>query len=204
LPENRFLFFLYIKEDKDHFRFVQDGEFASLSGSSVAIGIFTFQVSRGFSTTAGSSASLQYSAFFEAPDFSSITITNVFGPIPSGAFTGTTTAHLTLDIDTSTLDSTKFASETCTLDLITFTQTCSPGPAGLIHLEFEENGAQRTIVDLHQTTFSGPVTTRLHQKSDNSTANVQGSLFGVPVSGLSVTSASVGVNHQTTLEIIHD
>jgi hypothetical protein len=182
-------------------RFTQSGEFATFSQFSAPFTVVSLQVSRGSSTTGGTSAFLQYSAVSEAADFSSITITNAFGTIPSGAFTGATTRDLVLNIDTSTLDPATFSSETCTLDLTTFIQTCGAGPAGPIQLEFQENGAQRTIVDLKQTTFSGPVTTHLHQKSDNSTANMQGSIFGTQMSGA---PANVGVNHQSTLEIIHD
>jgi hypothetical protein len=188
-------------QDKDHFRFTQSGEFANFSQFTPPFTVVNLQVSRGSNSTSGNSASLQYTVISEPADFSSITVTNVFGPIPSGAFTGVTTHDLVLNIDTSTLDPTTFASETCTTDFTTFTQTCVPGPVGLIQLEFQENGAQRTIVDLKQTTFSGPVTTHLRQKSDNSTANVQGSVFGVQVTGA---PANVGVNHQSTLEITHD
>jgi len=183
------------------FRFTQNGEFATFSQFSAPFTVTSLQVSRGSSTTGGSSATLQYSAISEPADFSSITITNIFGPIPSGAFTGTSTHDLILNIDTSTLDPSTFSSETCTTDFTTFITTCGPGPAGLIQLEFQENGAQRTIVDLKQTTYSGPVTTHSHQKSDNSTANVQGSVFGMQLSGA---PANVGVNHQSTLEIVHD
>jgi hypothetical protein len=182
-------------------RFTQSGEFATFSQFSAPFTVTSLQVSRGFTTTGGASAFLQYSAISEPADLSSITITNIFGPIPSGAFTGVTTQDLVLNIDTSTLDPTTFSSETCTIDFTTFATTCGPGPAGPIQLEFQENGAQRTIVDLKQTTYSGPVTTHLHQKSDNSSANVQGSVFGVQVSGA---PANVGVNHGSTLEIIHD
>jgi hypothetical protein len=184
-----------------HFRFIQDGAFAALTQSTGPNSSFTLQVSRGFSTTGGTSASLQYSAFAVSADFTSITFTNVFGPIPSDAFTGQTTHALALNIDTSTLDPTTFFSETCVLDLTTFLETCGAGPAGVIQLQFQENGAQRTIINLKQTAFSGPVTTHLHQQSDNSTASVQGSVFGTDVTGA---PASVGVNHQSTLEITHD
>lgn len=183
-----------------NFRFIQNGEFGALSGSTGGSGLFNLQVSRGFTTSGGASASLQYSAFSETS--SSITITNVFGPIPSEAFTGVNTHRLVLDIDTTTLAT--LTSQSCTLDLTTFQFTCFAGPAGLIHLEWRENGAQRSIVDLKQTTHSGPVTTLIHQKSDNSTAVVEGSVFGMPVSGFLGVSATVGVNHQSTLEITHD
>lgn len=183
------------------FRFTQDGEFATFSQFSAPFTVTSLQVSRGFSTAGGTSAFLQYSAISEPADFSSITVTNIFGLIPSGAFTGANTHDLVLNIDTTTLDPSTFSSETCTTDFTTFITTCGPGPAGLVQLEFQENGAQRTIVDLKQTTYSGPVTTHIHQKSDNSSANVQGSVFGTQLSGA---PANVGVNHQSTLEVIHD
>jgi len=182
-------------------KFTQSGEFASLTQFTPPFTSVNLQVSRGSSTTNGSSAFLQYSAVSAPADFSSLTVTNVFGPIPAGAFTGVTTQHLNLNIDTTTLDPSTFTSETCTTDFTTFITTCGPGPAGVIQLDFQENGAQRSIVDLKQTTYSGPVTTHLHQKSDNSTANVQGTLFGGDVTGA---PANVGVNHQSSLEIIHD
>jgi hypothetical protein len=182
-------------------RFTQSGEFASVSQFTPPFTSINLQVSRGSSTTSGATAFLQYSAISAPADFSSLTVTNAFGPIPASAFTGATTHDLVLNIDTSTLDPTAFTSETCTTDFTTFIQTCGPGPAGLIQLEFQENGAQRSIVDLKQTTYSGPVTSHLRQKSDNSSANVQGSIFGTQFTGA---PANVGVNHQSTLEITHD
>ncbi|HKE33454.1 MAG TPA: hypothetical protein VKD65_17100 [Candidatus Angelobacter sp.] len=183
------------------FRFTQSGEFASLNQSTGQFSGISLSVSRGSTSTSGTSASLQYTATSVALDFSSITITNVFGPIPTSAFTGQTTHALALNIDTTTLDPMTFTSETCVLDLSTFLETCGAGPSGVIALQWQENDAQRSIIDLKQTTFSGPVTTKLHQKSDNSTASVQGSIFGTDVTGA---PANVGVNHQSTLEITHD
>ncbi len=191
---------LLLMAQAQSFRFTQSGEFASFTQFTPPFTVVSLQVSRG-SNPSGDTASLQYSSISEPADFSSITITNVFGPIPSGAFTGVSTQHLDLNIDTSTLDPTTFFSETCTIDFTTFITTCGPGPAGLIQLDFQENGAQRSIVDLKQTTYAGPVTTLIHQKSDNSTANVQGSVFGAQVTGA---PANVGVNHQSTLQITHD
>lgn len=183
------------------FRFTQSGEFASVTQSTGQFSGISLTVSRGSSSTSATSASLQYTATSLAPDFTSVTITNAFGPIDPSTFTGVTTHSLSLNIDTSTLDPTVFFSETCVLDLTTFLETCGAGPAGLIQLQFQENGAQRSIVDLKQTTYSGPVTTILRQKSDNSTASVQGSIFGTDVTGA---PANVGVNHQSSLEVTHD
>ena len=182
-------------------RFTQSGEFANVSQFTPPFTSINLQVSRGSSTPSTVTAFLQYSAISAPADFSSLTVTNVFGSIPASAFTGATTHDLVLNINTSTLDPTTFTSETCTTDFTTFIQVCGPGPSGLIQLEFQENGAQRSIVDLKQTTYSGPVTTHLRQKSDNSSANVQGSIFGTQFTGA---PANVGVNHQSTLEITHD
>jgi len=195
------LSFPLLMAQAQNFKFTQSGEFASFTQFTPPFTVVSLQVSRGFTTSGGASASLQYSVVSEPADFSSISITNVFGPIPSTAFTGATTQDLVLNIDTTTLDPTVFFSETCTIDFTTFIQTCVAGPAGLIQLDFRENGAQRSIVDLKQTTYSGPVTTLLHQKSDNSTANMQGTVFGTQVTGA---PANVGVNHQSTLAITHD
>ncbi|HMF91675.1 MAG TPA: hypothetical protein VKL40_13605 [Candidatus Angelobacter sp.] len=188
-----------------HIKFKQDGAFANLqatvtdsaTGQPVAISV---QVSRGSSTTSGSSASLSYTAFEESADFNTFTLTNIFGTIPTSAFTGENTQHLNLNFDTSQLDPTTSFSQTCTLTFVPFSFVCGPGPAGMIQLEFRENGQQRTqILNLDQVVTSGLITTRIHQKSDNSSADVQGSVFGIAVSG---PFATVGVNRGSSLEII--
>jgi hypothetical protein len=182
-------------------KFVQDGEFGSLSQSTGLSG-FSVKVSRGLTTGSGASASLQYSSFSIAEDGSSISFANAFGPIPPATFTGQNTQNLTLNIDTTTLDPTVFFSESCTLLLVDpFTITCGPGPAGVISLHFTENDAQSTVVHSHEEITNGPVTTKTNQRSDNSTANVQGSVFGNTVN--SSAFATVGVSHMTSVEITH-
>jgi hypothetical protein len=189
------------------FRFVQDAEFASLSQSTGPLSTISVSVSRGLTTSSGSTASLQYAAFSITTDpttgnFTSITFTNEFGPILPSAFTGQNTQNLALNIDTSTLDPTTFNSESCTLSLIDFSLTCGAGPLGVINLQFQENGAQRTTVHaLQQEVTNGPITTVSHQRSDNSTANYQGTIYGTTVSGA---SATVGVNHLSSVEMIHN
>lgn len=189
-------------QGNNHLRFVQNGEFGNVSQSTSLSG-FNLQVSRGFSTTNGATATLQYSAFDIAPDFSSLSFVNAFGPIPPSAFTGQNTQNLALSIDTSTLPAT-FFSESCTLLLVPpFTFTCGAGPAGVISLQFRENDAQTIVIHaLQQEVRNGPVTTLIHQRSDSSTANVQGSVFGTVVAPSAF--ATVGVNHQSTLEITHN
>jgi hypothetical protein len=85
--------------------------------------------------------------------------------------------------------------------LFNFTLTCGAISPGTIQLDFTENGAQRIrILALGEEITTGAFTTRIHQRSDNSTANVTGSVFGVTAAG----AATVGVNHSSTLEFIRN
>jgi hypothetical protein len=184
------------------FKFVQDGEFGSLSQSTGLSG-FSVKVSRGLTTSSGASASLQYSAFSIAADGSSISFSNAFGPIPPANFTGQNVQNLALNIDTSTLDPSVFFSQSCTLLLVSpFTLTCGTGPAGVINLQFTENDAQSTVIHSQEEVTNGPVTTRTNQRSDNSTATVQGSVFGASVNASAF--ATVGVSHMSSIEIVHN
>jgi hypothetical protein len=186
------------------FKTVQDGEFANLTQTIGPLSNFSLNVSRGLTTSSGANASLQYSAFTITTDangnVTSIIFTNAFGPIPPSTFTGQNTQNLALSIDTSALDPTVFTSETCTLSFATFIETCGAGPAGVINLQFTENDAQSTTIHSLTEVTNGPVTTRTKQKSDTSTANVSGTVFGAAISGA---AANVGVNDMTSVEVIH-
>jgi hypothetical protein len=183
------------------FKFNQDGEFASLSQSVDPLNSFSLSVSRNFTTTAGSSASLTYTDFTFASDFSSVTVTQIVGAIPATDFTGQNTQNLALSFNTTDLDPTTSFSQTCTVDLFSFTLTCGAITPGTIQLSFTENGAQRTrILALGEEITVGGFTTRIHQRSDNSTASVTGTVFGVTASG----AATVGINHSSSLEFIRN
>jgi hypothetical protein len=176
------------------------GEFASFSQSPDPFSNVSLSVSRVKDSGTLPSATINYSTFSIATDFSSVTFVQIFGAIPATSFTGTTTKDLILDLDTSTLDPTTSFSQSCTIDLSTFIETCGPAPTGLIHLEFKENGVQRTrVVDFNEIVTNGSTTTHIRQKSDNSTANMQGSIFGTAFSS---STATVGVNHEGSLEVI--
>jgi len=183
------------------FKFHQDGEFASLSQSTDVNNSFSLNVSRNFTTAAGDSASLTYTGFSFSSDFTTLTITQIVGAIPSTDFTGQNTQHLALSFDTSQLDPTTSFSQTCTVDLFNFTLICGAISPGTIQLDFTENGAQRIrILALGQETTTGNFTTRVHQRSDNSSASVTGTVFGVTAAG----AATVGVNHSSTLEFVRN
>jgi hypothetical protein len=179
-----------------HFRFATEGAFANVAAGTGGT-VLSLQVSRGPTGT-----SLQFSEVIEPADFSSITIVNEFGPIPDSAFTGQNTQNLALNIDTTTLDPSTFFSESCTISFVDFTVDCStPPPSGLIQLNWKENDFQTLQVNDHHVQTSGPVTTRTYQRADTSTADVQGTIFGTDVSG---STANVGVNHNSTIEVIRN
>lgn len=183
------------------FKFHQDGEFASLNQSTDVNNSFSLSVSRNFTTAAGDSASLTYTGFSFSPDFTSLTVTQIVGTIPATDFTGQNTQNLALSFNTTDLDPTTSFSQTCVVDLSTFTLSCGAITPGTIQLSFRENGAQRTrVLALGEEITTGAFTTRIHQRSDNSTANVTGTVFGVTASG----AATVGVNHSSTLEFIRN
>lgn len=183
------------------FKFNQDGEFASLNQQTDPNNSFTLSVSRNFTTTAGTSASLNFNAFSFSADFTSLTITQIVGAIPASDFTGQNTQSLTLSFNTADLDPTTSFSQTCVLDLATFTLNCGAITPGTIQLAFAQNGAQRTrILALGEEITTGNFTTRIHQRSDNSSANVTGTVFGVTAAG----AATVGVNHSSSLEFIRN
>ncbi|MBZ5505633.1 MAG: hypothetical protein LAO78_09105 [Acidobacteriia bacterium] len=184
---------------RKHMKFTQEGEFASVSTALGFDASINLNVSRGSSSTSPTATFINFIFFQFSSDHSVETITQIFGEIPNSAFTGTNTKSLVLDLDTSTLDPATSSSTTCTLDVITFTITCGPGTLGTIHLAFSENGIQATrILNLVEEDIAGPVTTLIHRKSDNGTADVQGFVFGMPVSS---SAASVGVNFSSSVEI---
>jgi hypothetical protein len=192
---------LALRAQTTMFKFNQDGEFASLSQSTDVNNSFNLSVSRNFTTTAGSSASLSYTGFSFSADFSTLTVTQIVGAIPSADFTGQNTQNLALTFNTTDLDPSTSFSQSCTVDLFSFTLTCGALPPGTIQLSFTQNGAQRTrILALGEEITTGGFTTRIHQRSDNSSANVTGTVFGVTAAG----AATVGINHSSSLEFIRN
>lgn len=181
-----------------HFKFTNDGAFASISDSTDLTTI-NVQVSRG-STAGATSTNLLLTSLTFSADFSSATLVEIVGTIPNSAFSGDNTRSLTLNLDTSTLDPTATFSESCTLD---FTQvdpsfTCTALPPGTIRLSFQENDIQRSrILAFEQFVTTGPATIHSHQRADTGTASVQGTVLGTAVSSA---NAQVGVNRLSTLE----
>lgn len=185
------------------FKFNQDGEFASLNQSSDFGSSISLSVSRNFSTGAATTASLSYVAFTFFPDTNTLTVVQVVGAIPAADFTGQNTQNLALNFSTSDLDPTASLSQSCTIDLTNLANsTCGDGPTGTISLSFTQNGVSRTrVLALGEEVTVGNFTTRIHQRSDNSSANVSGTIFGTSVSG---GGATVGVNHNSSLEFVRN
>ncbi len=185
------------------FKFNQDGEFASVSQSPDQNSSFTLSVSRNFSTGVPTTASISYVAFSFDTVNNIFTVTQIVGAIPASDFSGQNVQALTLNFSTSDLDPTTSFSQTCTVDLTNTANTiCGAGPTGTISLSFTQNGISRTrVLALGEEVTVGNFTTRIHQRSDNSTANVSGSIFGLSVSG---GGATVGINHNSSLEFVRN
>lgn len=181
--------------------FKQTAEFASFSQTSPdGLNSLSLSVSRVSNSGSPASASILVTQLSVAPDFSTETFTEISGAIPASSFTGANTANLALNVDTSTLDPTQSFAITCVVDLNALTEVCGPPANGVIQLTFQANNVQNTrIIDLNELFTNGPVTTHVRQKSDNGTANVNGTIFGVTISS---PTATVGVNHDSSLEII--
>jgi hypothetical protein len=179
----------------------QMAEFASFSQTSPdGLNSTSISVSRIANSGSPATAQILFTQLSVAADFSSETFTEISGAIPATSFTGATTANLVLNLDTSTLDPTTSFAITCVVDLNALTEVCGPPTNGIIQLTFAANNVQNTrIINLNEIFTNGPVTTHVRQKSDNGTANVSGTIFGVAVSS---TQATVGVNHDSSLEII--
>jgi hypothetical protein len=182
------------------FKLNQDGEFASLSQSTDPNSSFTLNVSRNMSNGGAATASISFVSFTLAADFSSETFTQIIGNIPASDFTGQNVQNLSLNFNTSDLDPTTSFIQTCTVDLNTLIITCGTPASGSIQLNFTQNGIQRTrVLALGEEITIGNFTTRIHQRSDNSTANASGTVFGTTVSS---SQATVGVNHNSSTEFI--
>jgi len=178
----------------------QTAEFASFSQSPDAFNSLSLSVSRIANSGTPATAQILFTQLSIAQDFSTETFTEVSGTIPPASFSGASTASLVLNVDTSTLDPTTSFAITCNVDLIALTEVCGPPANGVIQLTFAANNVQNTrIVDFNEIITNGPVTTHVRQKSDNGTANVTGTIFGTAVSS---SQATVGVNHDSSLEII--
>jgi hypothetical protein len=181
-----------------HIKLTNDGAFASVQTNNPTAN-FQLQVSRAFSGGSNTSTNLFFiSSSFNA-DLTVLTIIEIVGPIPNGAFTGDNTKNLALSLDPSTLDPTVTTVESCTLD---FSQpvpsfVCGALPAGTIQLNFQENDFQLNHLVQTQTSTVGPVTVTSHQRSDSGSANVTGTIFGTSVSS---PGGNVGVNHLSSIE----
>lgn len=188
-------------QSNEHTRFIQEGIFAQASVG-VGAGGLNLQVQSGRDpndpTNTATVTFLIYTFLEFGEDGNSSTFTQVFATIPNSSFTGQNTQRMILDVDTSQFDPNDSVISTCTATFrpvlnVVCTDTA---PAGIIHLEFKENGLQRgRLLNINEETVEGSLTIRHHGRADSGSANVQGSYLGAPV--VDIGSSSVGLNHDT-------
>lgn len=128
----------------------------------------------------------------------SVTTTTGSGTIPNADFFSSTLEHMSLNVDTSQVPG--FQSTTCTSSFTPFfTETCGPGPLGVIQVNWVNN---RIIIisgvqEQHRTFFG--VTVDLHIDASADSANASGSFLGLSFS--SANNAFVQTNRDTTITI---
>ena len=180
-----------------HLKFTNDGSTASISEPTGPLSNFNLQVAR--STVNGTTtANINYTSFSIDSTFTNITFVEIIGAFNAADFTGVNTNNLALNFSTADLDPSAI-NLMCTINLGTFTETCGAAPAGTISVSWRQNGAVSTFLVLGQEQTVGNLTIRTHQRSDTSSATATGTVFGVSTVG---GSASVGINHSSTLEAI--
>jgi len=123
----------------------------------------------------------------------------IIGSIPATDLTGASIQSLALNFSTADLAAGSI-DLSCTINLTTFVETCAAAPTGTISLTFTETDTASTrVLVLGTAQTTGNLTIRTHQRSDNSSARAQGTVFGVTVVG---GGAQVGISHSSTLEAI--
>jgi len=187
------------------FSFIQQGTFAQVS-TFIPNGNITLQVQAGTDpNNPGQTATFLLYTFFQftsddgGATFIQSNFIQVFGTIPNGSFSGTTTERMILDVDTAQM--TPLFVSNCTATFFPVLQvTCTEtAPAGVIHLEFKENGLQRErLLNMQSETTLGPLTVREHASGDQSSANMKGTFFGIPVAD---SLSQVGASRNTFMEI---
>jgi len=181
-----------------HLKVKQDGSFVSISEPTGPNSNFTLNVAQN-TTNSGSAANIDYRAISFASDFSSLTITEIIGPIPAADLTGNSIQNLGVSFSTADLAAGSI-DLSCTIVFNPFSETCGAAPAGTISLSFTETDTASTrVMVLAEETTVGNLTMRIHQRSDNSSAKATGTVFGTTVIG---GDAQVGINHSSTQEAI--
>src|SRR5215813_13869123 len=99
------VFPLALVAQTSHFKVNQSGAFASASLNPDQFTEINMSVSRDTNNTVTTTDLTFFDVVF-AQDFSTLTLVQVFGPIPDSAFSGDNTQNLNLNLDLSTLDPT--------------------------------------------------------------------------------------------------
>jgi len=181
------------------FSFIQQGTFAA-GNPAIPNGNISFQVQAGTDpNNPGQTATFLLYTFFQfAADGSSSTFIQVFGTLPDGSFSGPTTERMVLDVDTAQLTPQFVSNCTATFFPVLNVVCSETAPTGIIHLEFRENGLERSRGTSEGESTLGPVTIHQRASGDQSSANMTGTFFGIPVTD---SLSQVGVNRNTFLEI---
>lgn len=153
----------------------------------------SLSASSGNDTSTGQ-AFVTYSTFTSNPD-GSYTYSSGDGYLPASAFTANNLQQMSLNVDTSQVSG--FDAETCAVTFVpTYTFTCSPGPYGVIQVNWQQNGSVSTTLHENSTTTDGPFSTHVVDDEDYVSANASGTFLGTSVVDY---FSQMGTNHGSTV-----
>lgn len=139
---------------------------------------------------------IDYSTFTANPD-GSYTYGYGYGNIPRAAFVANNLQRVSLNLDTSQVAG--FQAMTCTVVYQpVYSQTCSPGPFGVIQITWQQNGQSSTKTNSNSNIVNGPFKTHIVRDETDSSANSSGTFLGTTVLDY---GAEVGLDHGSEIDI---
>ncbi len=121
---------------------------------------------------------LMYSTFSSNPD-GSYSYSSGDGYIPASAFSANNLQQMSLNVDTSQVSG--FNASTCVATAPTYTVTCSPGPYGVIQVNWQQNGNVSTSLKENSSSTDGPYSTHVVDDEAYVSANSTGTFLGTSV-----------------------
>jgi hypothetical protein len=122
---------------------------------------------------------LMYSTFTSNPD-GSYSYGSGDGFIPASAFSANNLQQMSLNVDTSQVPG--FSASTCVATFApTYTITCSPGPYGIIQVNWQQNGSVSSSLKENSQSTDGPYSTHVVDDNNYVSANSTGTFLGISV-----------------------
>lgn len=134
---------------------------------------------------------------FQANADGSYTFGSGEGVVPSSDFAGNNVQQMSLNVDTSQVSG--FNASTCVVYFVpTYSYTCTPGPYGVIQVNWQQNGNYSTSSTSNFSGSNGPYSTHVIDDSQYTSANSSGTFLGTSVVDY---GSSTGTSHGSTVTV---